>query len=161
MLGIVAEGPTHGFALAQLLAADGAVGRVWTLGRPVVYQALRRLEQDGLVRKRSRERSDRGPQRTILDVTTEGRRVVDRWLEQPVDHVRDVRSLLLLKLALLERAQRDRRVLLEAQRDLLMPRLASLEHQRADCGGFDRILVEWRLASSTATLRFIEAIGSA
>jgi len=157
-LGVVAEGPTHGFAVARLLAADGALGRVWTVRRPLIYQALQKLLQLGLVSNRSTQRSDRGPVRTIVAISPAGRQAMQRWLAQPVDHVRDVRSLLLLKLALLYRSGGDTRSLLIAQRRQLLPRIESLGRLRDEATGFDGVLAEWRLASSRATLEFLDAI---
>jgi DNA-binding PadR family transcriptional regulator len=161
VLGAIAEGPIHGFAIAQLLAADGGLGRIWTVPRPVVYQVIKKLEQLGLVAEQSTERSDRGPARTIVTVTPTGRREIRRWLTEPVGHVRDVRSLLMLKLALLDRSNGDRRPLVDAQRDRLLPLVASLERQRDNSDGFDRVLAEWRLSSSQATLHFLDAIAAA
>jgi DNA-binding PadR family transcriptional regulator len=158
VLGVIAEGPTHGFAVAQLLAPDGALGQIWTLPRPAVYQILKTLLQLGLVSERSTERSDRGPARTIVAVTPAGRRQVRGWLAQPVDHVRDVRSLLLLKLALLDRSGGDRVPLVEAQRRWLLPRLEALEQRRDVSDGFERVLAEWRVASSQATRQFLDAL---
>jgi hypothetical protein len=123
-----------------------------------VYQALQKLEQLGLVEKRSTQPSARGPTRTILAVTPRGRKTVQRWLAEPVDHVRDVRSLLLLKLALLDRAGGDPQPLLRAQRRRLMPLLRGLERLRDEARGFDEIVAQWRLTSSHATLDFINAI---
>jgi DNA-binding PadR family transcriptional regulator len=158
VLGAVGEGPTHGFALAALLGPDGALGRVWTLPRPSVYQALKKLERLGLVAQRSMERSDRGPSRTVVSLTPKGRRTLARWLEQPVDHVRDVRSLLLLKLALLDRSGADPRPLLESQRARMDELLEALKRQRSTAKGFDRVLADWRLASAQATLRFLDMV---
>jgi DNA-binding PadR family transcriptional regulator len=158
VLGAVAEGSTYGFAVARLLAADGPLGQVWSLPRPVVYQALRKLLSLQLVSEHDSERSDRGPRRTILSVSPRGRRELRRWLAEPVDHVRDVRSLLLMKLALLDRAGRDAQPLLEAQRRHLTPRLGALARQRDEAAGFDRILADWRYTSSEATLRFLDAV---
>ena len=45
-----------------------------------------------------------GPQRTVYAATAEGRGAADRWLYAPVEHIRQIRSELLLKLALLDRA---------------------------------------------------------
>ena len=50
VLCLIREEPAHGFALARLLSADGAVGRIWRIPKPVVYRALQRLEELGLVR---------------------------------------------------------------------------------------------------------------
>jgi DNA-binding PadR family transcriptional regulator len=157
VLGVVAEGPTHGFAVAQLLAADGALGRVWTLPRPMIYRELDKLIELGLVAERATERTGQGPARTIIGVTPAGRRAVKKWLGEPVAHVRDVRSALLLKLALLQRAGIEPAALLLAQQRRLRPQLAGLEQLRDRSEGFERLLAQWRLASSEATLRFLEA----
>ena len=160
VLGAVAEGPTHGFAVAQLLAPDGELGRVWTLPRPVVYQVIQKLLQLGLVQPRGTETSHRGPVRTVIGVTPAGRAAVRRWLADPVDHVRDVRSLLLLKLALIDRRGGDPATLIEAQKARVRNQLDSLTKGRKSLAGFDRVLLEWRIAGSRATLDFLRVVGN-
>lgn len=160
MLGAVAEGPTHGFAVAQLLQPDGALGQIWTVPRPLVYQMLKKLLELGLVGERAMERSARGPARTIIGVTPAGRRALRRWLNTPVDHVRDVRSLLLLKLALIYRSDGGWAALVDAQREKLAPLLETLETTRSQTEGFERVVIEWRLASCRASLDFLDKIGS-
>ena len=156
VLGAVAEGPTHGFAVAQLLAADGELGRVWTVRRPMVYRELDKLVQLHLVVEGATERSGQGPARTIVEATPAGRTALRRWLVEPVQHVRDVRSALLLKLAFLARADADPRALLTAQRARFEPQLAGLEQARDRAEGFERTIAQWRLANSRATLEFID-----
>ena len=157
VLGAVAEGPTHGFAVAQLLAADGGLGRVWTVARPMVYRELDKLVQLRLVAEGATEHTGQGPARTIVEATPAGRAALRRWLIEPVNHVRDVRSALLLKLALLSRSDGDPTALLVAQRERFEPQLAGLEQTRDQSEGFERTLAQWRLANSRATLRFIDA----
>jgi DNA-binding PadR family transcriptional regulator len=158
VLGAVAEAPTHGFALAQLLASDGQLGRIWTLPRPMVYQVVQKLLGLGLIRARRTERSDRGPVRTVVGVTPAGRAALRKWLEEPVDHVRDVRSLLLLKLALLERSGGNPAPLIKAQSQKLAQQLSALEQARDEAEGFERVILEWRIASSRATVEFLAAV---
>lgn len=158
VLGAVAEGPTHGFAVAQLLAADGALGQIWTVPRPLVYRELGKLVERGLVSQRATEPGDRGPTRTIVEVTATGAREVRRWLAEPVDRARDVRSLLMLKLALHARAGSDSRPLLLAQRERLEPELARLSARSDHSEGFDRTLALWRAVSYRAALDFIAQI---
>jgi DNA-binding PadR family transcriptional regulator len=160
VLGVVAEGPTHGFAVAQLLAPDGELGRIWTLPRPVVYQVMKKLAQQGLIGERRTEPGARGPVRTVVGVTPSGRAAVRGWLQEPVDHVRDVRSLLLLKLALLDRARVDAAPLLGAQKQRVELQLEALTRARDEADGFDRVIVEWRIASSLATLNFLRVVAS-
>lgn len=157
MLGAVAEGPMHGFAVAQMLAADGALGGIWAVPRPVVYQVIKKLVELGLVAERKTEPGQRGPVRTILGVTPAGRRALRKWLAQPVDHVRDIRSLLLLKLALLDRAGVDPATLVDAQKERVRMQLQGLTRSRRTADGFERVILEWRIASSRATVDFLSA----
>ncbi|GIH16275.1 PadR family transcriptional regulator [Rugosimonospora africana] len=158
VLGAVAEGPTHGFAVAQLLAADGALGRIWTVPRPLVYRELGKLVERGLIDQGATEPGDRGPTRTIVEVTATGAGQVRGWLVEPVDRARDVRSLFMLKLALHDRAGTDSRPLLLAQRQRLEPELARLDALSQRSGGFDRTLALWRSASYRAALDFIDQV---
>src|SRR5262249_7266423 len=104
VLALLAEEPGHGWALARQMARDGEIGRVWALGRPLVYRALELLEDRGLIEPIGSERGVRGPNRTVFRATEHGRDELAEWLTVPVEHVRDVRSLLLLKPGLIDRA---------------------------------------------------------
>jgi DNA-binding MarR family transcriptional regulator len=72
-LALVAEGPTHGWALARLLAPEGEIGRVWALSRPLTYRAIDQLVTAGLVARKGSE-PGHGRERTIVAVTAKGRR---------------------------------------------------------------------------------------
>lgn len=158
VLCLVREQPAHGFALARELGPDGALGRVWRVPKPVVYRALQRLEQLGLVRATAQP-SSQGPVRSLTEPTQAGRELAGSWLARPACHHRDVRSELLAKLALLDRAGMDPRPLLYAQREQLTPVAAALAAGLAQAGGFDRTLLLWRAETVTATLRFLDALG--
>jgi len=158
VLGLLAEDPTHGFALARAMQADGEIGRVWSLPRPRVYHAIDNLIEKGLIEPVGTVASRSGPRRTVLQVTPAGRRGLAAWLKTPVEHVRDARSLLLLKLVFLDRSTRDPQPLLRAQRrrfEVLAERLATAV---AGAAGFDQTLLRWRLESTTAAVRFIDAL---
>src|SRR5262245_18214370 len=109
------------------MTRDGEIGAVWSLGRPLVYRALELLEHRGLIEAVGHEPGLRGPNRTIFRATAEGRSELQRWLAEPVEHVRDVRSVFLLKLILIDRAGLDPEPLLEAQRASVIPSLEMLE----------------------------------
>jgi PadR family transcriptional regulator AphA len=123
----------------------------------MVYRELDKLVQLQLLAEGATERTAQGPARTIVEVTPAGRAALETWLLEPVQHVRDVRSALLLKLALLARAGVDPRPLLTAQRARFEPQLTGLEQTRDGAEGFQRTLAQWRLANSRATSEFIEA----
>jgi len=158
VLGLLAEQPRHGFAVARLMAPDGEVGRVWALPKPLVYRALSTLQDRHLVTPAGEEPGERGPHRTLHVATAEGVEALRAWLASPVDHLREVRSLFMLKLALLARGGADAAALLAAQRERLGPLVAALEARVDSAEAFDRTLLLWRLESARAALRFIDGL---
>ena len=157
VLTVLSQQPAHGFAVAQLTAPDGELGRIWQIPRPVIYRAIGRLVEAGLVRPESVE-PGLGPQRTIYAATPQGRQAAERWLDTPVAHVRDIRSHLLLKLALLDRAGADPADLLRRQRAVLEPIARAIETGQPARGGFDATLLAWRRATAAAALDFLDTI---
>lgn len=159
VLALISERPTHGFAISQLTAPRGELGRIWQTPRPVVYRAIGRLVEAGLVTPQVVE-AGRGPQRTIYAATAGGREAVAAWLETPVAHIRDVRSQLLIKLALLDRAGIDPANLLSRQKAALEPIASAIAAERPRRRGFDATLLAWRRATATAALSFLDDISS-
>ncbi len=80
------------------------------------------------------------------------------WQHRPVQHTRDIRSELLVKLALLDRSGADPHDLLVAQRALLVPIVSALRDRMATATGFDRTLLLWRYETATATVQFLDAL---
>jgi DNA-binding PadR family transcriptional regulator len=166
VLGLLVEEPRHGFALAKAMAPYGDLGRVWALPTPLVYRALSTLQTKGLASAAGAERSDVGPQRLLVTPTAEGRDRLAGWLTAPVEHLRDVRSLLMLKLAFVIRMGGNPAPLLRAQAELFGPLVQQLERRAGEAEeGFDRVLMLWRLESARAAMRFLqqapEAVSSA
>jgi DNA-binding PadR family transcriptional regulator len=148
-LAIIGEHRTHGWAVVKLLAPDGELGRIWSLSRALTYRSIDRLVELGLV-----DRNDAG-RRTELRITASGRRQRRRWLGQPVEHLRDLRTEFLLKLELCGRSSIDTSGLIAAQRDQLAPAIAALtDGQPADA------VALWRHESAQAAARFLQRIGT-
>jgi DNA-binding PadR family transcriptional regulator len=160
VLAVVSERPTHGFAIAQLTAPQGELGRIWQIPRPVVYRAIGRLLDAALLVPGAVE-SGRGPQRTVYSVTPAGTEAVRRWLDTPVAHIREVRSHLLLKLALLDRTGGDPSGLLERQKAALEPIAQAIKAERPGPHSFDATLLAWRRATTAATLSFLDDLTGA
>lgn len=156
VLGLLAEEPRHGFGLAKAMAPDGEIGRVWALSTPLVYRALSTLQTKGMTAPAGVERSDLGPQRQLMSPTEEGRASLAGWLSEPVRHVRDTRSLLMLKLALILRSGSDPAPLLQAQEAVFRPVLERFQEQVEETEpGFDRMLMLWRVESVQAAMAFL------
>jgi PadR family transcriptional regulator AphA len=161
VLALLAEAPSHGWAIAGQLARGGEVGMIWSLGRPIVYHSLARLESEGLIRTAGLERGARGPHRVIYAITPAGRKAVRAWLAAPIEHVRDVRSLFLLKVVLSQRAGIDTKPLLEAQRRTMQPFIAWLEAQLDDADPelpAESTVLTFRLESARMVVDFIDGM---
>jgi DNA-binding PadR family transcriptional regulator len=158
ILALLSEEPSHGWALAQQMARDGEIGNVWSVGRPLVYRALEHLQASGLIEAIGSEPGIRGPNRTIFRATEEGRRALRDWLFEPVEHVRQVRSLFLLKLVLIERTGMELTPLLEAQRARITPAVEHLEERLSESDGTESIFLRFRLETTRAVLFFIDEL---
>lgn len=156
VLAVISEQPTHGFAVAQLTTPDGDLGRVWQIPRPVIYRAIGRLAEGSLIAPQGTE-PGQGPQRTIFAATDEGRQAAARWLDTPVEHVRDIRSHLLLKLALLHRRGTDASALISRQKAVLKPIADAIGSDTPE-DSFDAILLAWRRANAAAAIAFLDDI---
>lgn len=159
VLAILGREPSHGFAVAQLTAPDGELGRVWHIPKAVIYRSIGRLLDASLIEPEGTE-PGLGPQRTIYKTRPDGRAAAQRWLHTPVEHVRDIRSQLLLKLALLDRTGGDSADLLKRQRMVLEPIVRAIETTSVREGGFDATLLAWRKANALAALDFLDRITS-
>jgi PadR family transcriptional regulator AphA len=153
VLGLLGEGPTHGFALARLLAPEGALGRILTVRRPLIYRALDRLVELEYAEPIHREPGDSGPQRIIHKITPAGRRRIGRWLKQPVSHIRQMRIEFQLKLAILQRHGRSSFDLIVAQREALRPTLTALDDGGADTTDH---LELWRQHNAAAAAAYLD-----
>lgn len=122
VLGLLAEEPLHGYQIKQRF--EEMLGGTWDVNFGSIYQALQRLERDGLVAATG-ERGDRG--RQTYQTTAAGRSALDEWLEDAEARPEPLREELYMKVLLLGRSpdgrlqrilNRQRHVLLQQLRDL-------------------------------------------
>jgi DNA-binding PadR family transcriptional regulator len=123
----------------------------------MVYRAMDRLERFGYIRAIGKEHSSHGPLKSLSRANPLGQRTARAWLDRPVEHPRDVRLELLIKLALRDRIDADSSELLRRQHAQLAPIAAVLSDRLDGTSGFQRTLALWRSESISATLRFLEA----
>ena len=150
-LTLITQQVSHGWALGTMLAPDGEIGRIWTLTRPLTYRAIDGLADKGLI-TRTGQAAGRGRDRVILAPTRAGRRVTKAWLDTPIEHLRDVRTELLVKLYLRDRAGLDNQHLLATQQALFEPAIDALTSTHPD----DDLVDLWRRESARAVRRFLD-----
>lgn len=156
VLGVLVEGPRHGYDIAAELKPGTRLGDIWTVSRQLVYRAIERLEALELAEPRRREPGEGGPPRTVYGATRRGRAALRAWLATPVDHLRDIRSAFLLKLALTDRLGLARGALVDAQHEALADRLRELAHPPDDPTDVTAL---WRHHTATAVREFLASVG--
>lgn len=153
-LALIEEGINHGWAIGTELAPDGEIGRIWSLSRPLTYRALEQLEVKRLVRRSSAQGTlgGRGRDRVLLSCTPAGRRVSTQWMAAPVEHLRQVRTELLMKLVLRRRRGLDLAPLITAQQTAFREHFDILTTARPDAEVVDL----WRRESARSVRRFLD-----
>ncbi|MFE7115929.1 PadR family transcriptional regulator [Streptomyces sp. NPDC057654] len=74
--------PLHPYGIQQLLKQWGKEQVVNVGQRAGLYRTIERLQAGGLIAVRQTERDQQYPERTVYEVTDEGRAVTRAWLEQ-------------------------------------------------------------------------------
>lgn len=80
VLALLYEVPMHPYRMQQLIKERGKDQIVNVRQRTSIYQTIERLLRDGLIAVRATVREEKWPERTVYELTDEGRRVVMVWL---------------------------------------------------------------------------------
>jgi len=152
VLALVVAEPRHGWALQRELSPVGRIGRAWSLSRQLTYRALDAIVAEGHAR-RGVPRDGGGADRVTVTATAAGRRHSCDWLDEPVAHLRDVRTELLVKLMLREQVGMDTSVFLARQRTVFDPLIERLR-ENEDTG----VVATWRRENADAVRRFLDSM---
>ncbi|WP_019146157.1 PadR family transcriptional regulator [Aeromicrobium massiliense] len=155
VLGLLAEGPQHGYDLKRAHDVRFAAARPLAFGQ--VYATLGRLERDGFVERVGTDQ-DQGPERVVFALTEAGRRVLDEWLADPEEPHRYAADELVRKTVTALALGAD------ASRFLRTQRVAHLEVMRLLLAEQDavtdvahRIALDHTIAHLDADLRWLES----
>lgn len=161
LLGLLLDGPHHGYDLIRAFGPATPLGSTIHLGTSHLYALLARLEQDGLIAGEDQPQ-DVHPTRRVFQLTDDGHATVMRWLDEPVSRPRDVLLDFPLKLYLAQ--QRDpaqAATLIARQRALFADFLAELEREEIPPASevdrtFLTLLRDGRIFRTQATLAWLD-----
>ncbi len=97
LLGLLWNGPRHGYELHRAFAADQELGTICRLEQSQLYAFLKKLEHLGYLESTLEPQEGRPPRR-VVGLTRAGRTTFRQWIEAPAPRPREVRLLFLLKL---------------------------------------------------------------
>lgn len=129
LLGLLLSSPAHGYDLSRHFVPTSALGDVIHLSESHLYALLARLERDGLI---AGEMQDAGnhPQRRVYRLTAAGEAAVQRWVDEPVSHPRDMRIDFPVKLYIARRFGVERtRELIDRQCTVFEAYIARLQNE--------------------------------
>ena len=80
ILGLLVAGPLHPYAMQRLIKEWGKDQVINVGQRASLYRTIKRLHEAGLIAVRQTERDENYPERTVYELTDEGRGKVQEWL---------------------------------------------------------------------------------
>src|SRR5262245_61575609 len=129
ILGLLADGPLHGYELKAAYEAELVPAAQLNFGQ--VYTTLDRLERDGLVEHKVVSQPER-PDKKVFALTRDGRKELHDWLAAPSEVDLDVRNETFLKLVLARRLKDASPLkVLAAERRACFARLHDVAQARA------------------------------
>jgi PadR family transcriptional regulator AphA len=157
MLGLVSLGPRHGYEIAAHFGPEGDLGMVCPLPMSLLYAQLKRLEGLGYLEGTTELQANRPPRR-VYRLTPEGEAEFWRWLDQPVQRLREVRLDFLLKLFFSSRIPaHDTDDLLRRQLGVCRDYLAALEARQARTApdSFGYLVQQSRVTAARGTIEWL------
>jgi DNA-binding PadR family transcriptional regulator len=157
LLALLAEEPGHGYALK--LRFERLVGDVWTLNIGQVYDALSRLERDGLVEATGEADGTRIRYRA----TPAGATRAAAWLESPPEGGAPPRDELAIRLLVAHALDADALApVIQRHRELVIERIQHLGRERARATAADEhpraAILDLLLLRADADSRWIDLL---
>lgn len=97
LLGLVAQGPAHGYDLHKQVAKLDGLSAIWHVKQSQLYALLDKLEGMGYLQSVSTPGAA-SALRKQYHLTENGRQVFDAWMVNPVQHAREMRQGFLARL---------------------------------------------------------------
>jgi DNA-binding PadR family transcriptional regulator len=159
VLSLLVEGPMHPYLMQQRIKQQGK-DSIANVAQPnSVYQVIERLQREGLIAVRETAREERRPERTVYELTDEGRRTLYEWvrtmLSEPERDFPDFPAALSV-LAILK--PEDARRQLEERAEALDRRLADLDKTNSPVPRLFLIEDEYRQVVTRAELDWVRSV---
>ena len=160
LLGLLLEGPSHGYDLTRQFAGDTELGKVCRLEMSMLYGLLKKLEREGLISGKEESVSE-NKSRRVVELTAAGRAEFEAWLAAPVHHNREMRFSFLVKLYFARlRGEELVLKLLDEQIEFNQALLKQLLIQKQSASedperNFEEWVLDFRVEQTNAALRWL------
>jgi DNA-binding PadR family transcriptional regulator len=159
VLSMVYEEPMHAYKMHSLIKERGKDLIANVAQRNSVYQTLRGLLRAGLIAVRETERDERRPERTIYEITPEGRKTLRLWMETVLSSPAQEYPDFPAALSHVAGAKPDElRALLEKRLPALEAKLAGLEVQIPELPRVFTLETEYAAALVSAEIKWLRGV---
>ncbi len=163
MLSLLEMGPLHPYGMQRLIKLWGKDKVVNVGNRANLYKTIKRLQEAGLVVVRQTERDQLYPERTVYELTEEGRRLARQWMAEmlgaPRNEFPEFPAALSFAMLL---DPSEATTVLEGRAAALRGELAALEHDlQTFSGTLPRVTLlddEYRRAMTAAELEWVNRL---
>jgi DNA-binding PadR family transcriptional regulator len=159
VLSMICEEPMHPYRMQALIKERGKDQIANVAQRNSVYQTIAALRRAGLIAIRGTSRDQRWPERTVYEVTDEGRRTLQMWLRTALSTPAREFPDFPAALSLVAGAEpHDVAAQLETRTGALEKRLAQLERPYPDLPRLFLLESEYMAAVVRAEIKWLRAV---
>jgi PadR family transcriptional regulator, regulatory protein AphA len=159
LLGLLRDGPLHGYQLHQQISDPASLGLVWRIKQAHLYALLERFEKEGYISSTLQPQEDR-PTRRVYQLTESGRAAFQGWLSSPVERPRGMRGQIQAKLYFIQSEDRQvRSRLIANQRQVCRKWLEEEEHVTAganELSTYELLVYQFRAGQIQAMLDWLD-----
>lgn len=153
-LGLLLGRPMHGYEMARYFDRDD-LSEVCPIEQSMLYTYIRNIEERGLVGW-TEVRVGLRPPRKLYELSPAGYDLIQAWLDEPVQRLREVRLDFLLKLYFLHSLDRAReKALLARQIGICEEYEARLRGRELASTGFARLVAASKRSGAESTLNWL------
>lgn len=149
ILGLLYEGPVHGYELYRRYSGRSGLSVVWKVKRSRFYALLARLGRLGLVAMEVRDQAGRPP-RKVFRLTREGQAALRAWMTEPVVDSRVFRVEFPAKLYFCARVDPQAARRLVSKQRVVCETWLSLRNREPARGDFEDLVRRFRIGQITA-----------
>jgi DNA-binding PadR family transcriptional regulator len=158
LLGLLLQGPCHGYELHKKLNEENGIGMIWGIKMANLYAQLDKLEQNGLISGEVVV-TDQRPNRRRFSLTDPGKEAFNAWLLQPINHPRDFRQEFMVRFYFMTREYPELLPdYLAAQIEICSGWLTSTqdrEETKTPPGSFDKAVIHFRQSQIQSMLDWL------
>ncbi|MGV8027299.1 MAG: PadR family transcriptional regulator [Anaerolineaceae bacterium] len=161
ILGILSDGPKHGYQIHKYINDPDGIGAVWKIKITNIYGLIDVLEKKGYVVPSKLQIDDSSyPPKKYFEITDGGIELFQTWLHEPVKHGREIRQVFLSKLYFANKEGKENalKLMFEQIKECHQWLKNSEELPEGDATEFTKAVYSFRLSQMKSYITWLEEL---